>query len=128
MLRYSTSQVPSPHSLNVSLFIYSLASSVHLGRTILKDFTFADGTCVPTGSTIYVNSRGVHADEGIVKGGEARVFDGFRWCSGGGTGVDQHEEEKEKDGSADDGVKHGQPMLMKPTLEYHAFGYGKHAW
>ena len=91
--------------------------SVHSGRKVLKDFVFSDGTAVPAGSTLYVNSYGVHHDENIYS--DPHHFDGFRYVR-----VDNNE----VDENASGGAKEQQLQMARPTLEYHAFGYGKHAW
>ena len=79
--------------------------TVHLRRKVQKDFVFSDGTYVPAGSTICVNSYGSHHDEALFPFPE--TFDGFRFVT-----------EDSQD----------QTPMTKPTLEYNVFGYGKRAW
>lgn len=66
---------------------------------------FSDGTVVPAGSSIWVNSYGSHHDEALYPSPE--TFDGFRYVAENGS---------------------DQSPMSKPMLEYNAFGYGKHAW
>lgn len=78
---------------------------MHLRRKVEKDFVFSDGTFVPAGTTICVNSYGSHHDETLFPSPE--TFDGFRFVT---------EDSQE------------QTPMTKPTLEYNVFGYGKRAW
>ncbi|KDR84440.1 hypothetical protein GALMADRAFT_713260 [Galerina marginata CBS 339.88] len=77
---------------------------LHLGRKVMKDFVFSDGTVVPAGYTLYVNSHGSHHDEQLYP--SPGNFDGFRFVR-------------------EDSLE--QPLMAKPTLDYNPFGYGKHA-
>ncbi|KAF4619932.1 hypothetical protein D9613_004667 [Agrocybe pediades] len=77
---------------------------VLMSRCVMKDFTFSDGTIVPAGSHLCVNSWGNHRDEQYYPSADA--FDGFRFAK-------------------EDGVD--QQLLATPTLEYNAFGHGRPA-
>ncbi|KAF8887264.1 cytochrome P450 [Gymnopilus junonius] len=77
---------------------------LHLRRKVQNDFVFSDGTFVPAGVTICVNSYGSHHDETLFPLPE--TFNGFRFV---------------KDDSQE------QTLMTKPTLEYNVFGYGKRA-
>lgn len=92
---------------------------LRLGRRVLHDFSFSDGTIVPAGSTLYVNSYGLHHDETLFP--SPNTFDGFRFLPQGESGK-RGEEELE----LEERLKR-QPMMSKPTLDYNAFGYGKNA-
>ncbi|CAA7259423.1 unnamed protein product [Cyclocybe aegerita] len=74
-----------------------------MGRMTLRDFTFSDGTLVPAGSSLFVNSHGLYGDEEIHA--SPPTFDGFRYLR--------------EDNSS-------QAMLTTPTLDFQAFGYGRH--
>ncbi|KIM49862.1 hypothetical protein M413DRAFT_59041, partial [Hebeloma cylindrosporum] len=92
---------------------------MQLRRRVLQDFSFSDGTIVPAGSTLYVNSYGLHHDETLFP--SPNTFDGFRFLPQGESGK-RGEEELE----LEERLKR-QPMMSKPTLDYNAFGYGKNA-
>ncbi|KAF8165950.1 cytochrome P450 [Crassisporium funariophilum] len=77
---------------------------VLLTRRVLKDFTFSDGTFIPAGSSLCVNSWGIHHDETLYPSADS--FDGFRFTRGSGT---------------------NQQLTATPTLEYTAFGHGRPA-
>ncbi|KAF8165943.1 cytochrome P450 [Crassisporium funariophilum] len=77
---------------------------LHLGRKVLKDFMFSDGTLIPAGSTLRVNSYGSHHNEDLYP--SPHSFQGFRFVN-------------------EDSLK--QIPSAKPTLDYNPFGYGKHA-
>ena len=76
-----------------------------MSRRVMKDFTFSDGTVVPAGSHLCVNSWGNHRDEEHYA--SAHSFDGFRFAK-------------------EDGIE--QQLLATPTLDYNAFGHGRPAW
>lgn len=109
---------------------------------------------MPSGCTMYANSHGMYRDEGRFTG--AGKFDGFRYVMPGesdfdgdvgGKVAEGREKEVNRDGSgngnggamrknpgnSEETVQrptgsYKQPLLAKPALDYHAFGYGKHAW
>ena len=104
---------------------------MHLGRTVLQDFTFSDGTTVPAGSTLYVNSYGLHHDEQLFP--SPHTFDGFRFVPR--VSIGQYESEVVQERRLEQGGEpkfkehlEQQPMMAKPTVDYNPFGYGKHAW
>ena len=90
----------------------SILTSLLLGgvwRKALKDFVFSDGTFIPKGTLIGVATRSVHHDEKFYR--NANVFQPFRFAG-------MHED----DGEDTKG------QLVSTTMEYLAFGHGKHAW
>lgn len=91
-----------------SLAICLFDPLVTLVRSALKDFTFADGTFIPKGTTIGAAARGIHYDEAVYP--NPHVFEPFRF-------VDVFAE--------DEGVTH---QFISTTPEYLAFGHGRHAW
>jgi cytochrome P450 len=98
---------------------------VRLGRRVLQDFTFSDGTTVPAGSTLYVNSYGLHHDETLFP--SPNTFDGFRFLPRRGDPRGELGKGGEEELEFEERLKR-QPMMAKPTLDYNAFGYGKNAW
>ncbi|KAF8967503.1 cytochrome P450 [Flammula alnicola] len=83
---------------------YNGLGLVLMNRRVLKDFTFSDGTRVPAGSHLCVNSWGHHRDDTYYP--SADTFDGFRYAR--------------EDGN-------DQQLMATPTLEYNAFGHGRPA-
>ncbi|KJA17748.1 hypothetical protein HYPSUDRAFT_205974 [Hypholoma sublateritium FD-334 SS-4] len=77
---------------------------LHLGRRVVKNFVFADGTLIPAGSDLFSNAYGMHFDEELYP--SSHSFNGFRFVQ-------------------EDSTK--QLQLIKPGLDYVPFGYGKHA-
>ncbi|KAF8887261.1 cytochrome P450 [Gymnopilus junonius] len=77
---------------------------VLMSRRVMKDFTFSDGTFVPAGTHLCVNSWGNHRDDEYYR--SADIFDGFRF-------------------SREDPAE--QPLMATPTLDYNAFGHGRPA-
>jgi cytochrome P450 len=80
-------------------------SLISVGRTAMSDFTFSDGLFIPKGTKICVNTHGRHFDEGFYP--NAYAFDGFRFLN--------------------KGDPDNQPPAVLPTVDYHAFGYGRPA-
>lgn len=79
-----------------------------MGRAVVQDFTFSDGTVMPkkvAGISVNVHAR--HRDEGLYS--DAYLFDGFRFVPKAGSGATQ-------------------PLVATPTLEYHGFGHGRSTW
>lgn len=87
---------------NISLNVNPL---VMMNRRVVKDFTFSDGTVVPTGTHLCANAWGVHRDDAYYP--NADEFNGFRFFEE--SGVDQ-------------------PLMATPSLDYMAFGHGRPAW
>ncbi|KAH9897770.1 cytochrome P450 [Cubamyces lactineus] len=79
-----------------------------LTRKALKDVTLHDGTFIPRGSIVMAASDATHHDDSNYA--DADVFDPFRFSR-----------MREADG---EGTKH---QFVNTTLEYIAFGHGKHA-
>ncbi|PPQ77162.1 hypothetical protein CVT25_010790, partial [Psilocybe cyanescens] len=76
-----------------------------MGRAVVQDFTFSDGTVMPKNvAGISVNVYARHRDEGLYP--DAYAFDGFRFVPKAGSGASQ-------------------PLVATPTLEYHGFGHGR---
>ncbi|KAJ7776606.1 cytochrome P450, partial [Mycena maculata] len=73
-----------------------------MNRKVLKDFTFSDGTTVPTGCFISAASWATHNDNNVYP--DAHQFKGFRFV--------------------DVEANH----MVSPTLDYIVFGHGRHAW
>ena len=82
---------------------------VGLWRKALKDFTFSDGTFLPKGTLVGIANRSIHHDEKFYE--SANVFKPFRFA--------------EMHGEDGDGAKN---QFVSTTMEYLAFGHGKHAW
>ncbi|KAH9482098.1 Cytochrome P450 monooxygenase 71 [Psilocybe cubensis] len=102
---------------------------LHVSRKTVQPFVFSDGTLVPPGVTMYANSHAMYRDE--ARFGRAGNFEGFRYVMDGEGVGDEGVHEK---GSLNAGKERDlptgsfmQPLLAKPALDYHAFGYGKHA-
>ncbi|PPQ96344.1 hypothetical protein CVT26_005028 [Gymnopilus dilepis] len=83
---------------------YNGLGLVLMSRRVMKDFTFSDGTFVPAGTHLCVNSWGNHRDDEYYP--DADTFDGFRFS---------REDPNE------------QPLMATPTLDYNAFGHGRPA-
>ena len=79
-----------------------------MGRKVMQDFTFSDGTFIPKGTSVSVASVAAHYDEQAYK--DAAVFDPWRFSN-------FREEEGE-------GVKH---QFVSTNTEYLPFGHGRHA-
>ncbi|KAF8186870.1 cytochrome P450 [Mycena galopus ATCC 62051] len=77
-------------------------------RQVLKDYTFSDGTTVPTGTLVGITVLAEHHDEANYA--NAGVFDPFRFSR-------MREE-------AGEGIKH---QMVTPTPEFLSFGLGRHA-
>ncbi|KAF9552622.1 cytochrome P450 [Agrocybe pediades] len=88
---------------------------VHLGSRVLKDFVFSDGTFIPAGSTLFVNSRGAHMDEELLE--NADTFNGFRYFK---------EQDQDQPRALAEQVGARDP-LTRTAFAYYTFGYGKHA-
>jgi len=100
-----------------------------MGRRVLKDFVFSDGTLIPAGSSIFANSRGLHNDDEMFS--NADRFDGYRFLAQSKSESSNGEDYigKSKDQLINPIVEGPRKDLMTiPTVSYHAFGYGKHAW
>ena len=78
-------------------------------RKVLKDITLPDGTFVPKNTLIVTTADAVHHDESHYA--DANTFDPFRFAR-----IRENEGE---------GTKH---QFVNTSLEYMAFGHGKHAW
>ncbi|KAM6499133.1 Cytochrome P450 [Amanita muscaria] len=77
-------------------------------RKTMKDFTFADGTTIPAGSTLGVPFNAVHTDPDIYA--DPETFDGFRF-----------EKLREQDG------ENNKYQVVSLSADYVLFGYGRHA-
>lgn len=86
-----------------------LACAVSLTRKALADYTFADGTFIPAGTTVSAPLRATHYDDGIWA--RAAVFDPWRFST-----------LREAEGES---AKH---HMVSTSTEYLAFGHGQHAW
>jgi len=84
-------------------------SGVTMTRTVLKDFTFSDGTTLPAGTTVSAAAYSTHTDENNYL--DAAEFQGFRFAEMRDSG----------DGQA---LKH---HMVTPNHDYIAFGHGRHA-
>ena len=78
-------------------------------RMTLKDLTLHDGTFLPKGTVVAAAAQPTHLDDAIYA--DAGAFDPFRFAR-------MRE-------SAGEGTKH---QFVNTSLEYIAFGHGKHAW
>lgn len=83
--------------------------AVSLTRKALADYTFADGTFIPAGTTVSAPLRATHYDDGIWA--RAGVFDPWRFST-----------LREAEGES---AKH---HMVSTSTEYLAFGHGQHAW
>ncbi|KAG7093467.1 hypothetical protein E1B28_007143 [Marasmius oreades] len=77
-------------------------------RKVMKDYTFADGTTVPTGVTVGIPIRAIQRDDCYYPDGN--TFNGLRFY-----------EMREGDGES---LKH---QMVTPTSDYFLFGSGRHA-
>jgi cytochrome P450 len=98
-----------------------------MGRKILQDFTFSDGSIIPAGNTVFVASYAMHHDgvsTSVVTGNfimtldfhkalydNAEQFDGFRFAR-----------MRESEGES---TKH---QMVSLSQDFVAFGNGRHAW
>ena len=78
-------------------------------RKILKDITLSDGTLLPRGTLVVSASDSAHHDEANYA--DPDVFDGFRFA-------------RMREGDGED-TKH---QFVHTSLDYMAFGHGRHAW
>ena len=83
--------------------------SVNIFRKALKDVTLSDGTRIPKGTLVAAAAVTAHSDDASYP--DPAVFDPFRFAR-----------MREIDG---EGTKH---QFVNSSLEYIAFGHGKHAW
>ncbi|KAK7442539.1 hypothetical protein VKT23_016137 [Stygiomarasmius scandens] len=83
-------------------------SATVIDRKVLKDFTFSDGTTLPTGARVAVPAFNLHRDENNYE--DPLQFKPFRF-------YDLRSGEGES-------IKH---QMITPTTEYFFFGAGKHA-
>ena len=75
----------------------------------MKDITLSDGTFIPEGTVLAVATHAMHHDNATYP--NADEFDPFRFAR-----------MREEDG---EGTKH---QFVNTSLDYLAFGHGKHAW
>ncbi|KIL65470.1 hypothetical protein M378DRAFT_24043 [Amanita muscaria Koide BX008] len=87
----------------------STVNIVIMGRKVLKDFTFSDGTTVPAGCTVMVPFDCVHTDADNYI--DAKTFDGFRF-------------EKMRRRNDSEHLKH---QFVTLSVDYVLFGNGRHA-
>jgi len=80
-----------------------------MGRKILKDFTFSDGTIIPKGHLVAVANLPMHLDE--EKYNNPAKFDGFRFAN-------------LRDSEVEGFSKH---QMISLGLDYIVFGHGRHA-
>ena len=78
-------------------------------RKAMKDFTFSNGTRIPKGTIVTSAATALHIDDDIYPDGT--TFKGFRFS-------DMREEDGE-------GTKN---QMVVTSVDYLAFGLGKHAW
>ena len=78
-------------------------------RKAMKDFTFSDGTRIPKGTIVSSVATARHMDNDLYPDGT--TFKGFRFS-------DMREEEGEETKN----------QMVATSVEYTAFGLGKHAW
>lgn len=93
----------------------------------MRDFTFSDGTFVPAGSTMFVNSYGAHYDPANYS--SPSEFKGFRFVVDD-TSIHPRQSQHANGGNEAEKQERQQPqqLLVKPTLNYQPFGYGRLAW
>ena len=82
-------------------------------RKVLTEYTLSNGTILPAGSTVSVNSDAAHFNEKNYR--NAQTFDGFRFYHEG-DGYGPH---------ADENVK---SYMVTTSSSYLPFGHGRHAW
>ena len=82
---------------------------VSVTRITLKDMTLSNGTFIPKNTLIAAAAHPTHHDEALYP--NAEVFDPFRFFR-----------MREQAGES---MKH---QFVNTSLEYIAFGHGKHAW
>ena len=75
----------------------------------MKDITLRDGTLIPRGTFLAAPTAAIHHDER--KYAAPDVFDPFRFA-------------RMREAEGED-LKH---QFVNPSLDYIAFGLGKHAW
>ena len=78
-------------------------------RKALENFTFSDGTRIPKGTMVSSVATARHIDDDIYPDGT--TFKGFRFS-------DMREEEGEETKN----------QMVATSVDYTAFGHGKHAW
>lgn len=78
-------------------------------RKALKDYSFADGTFIPAGTTISAPSHSLHHDGQFYE--NPRQFDPFRFSR-----------MRDDDG---EGTRH---QMVATSTDYITFGHGRHAW
>ncbi|KAI9060501.1 cytochrome P450 [Trametes sanguinea] len=82
---------------------------ISLMRKAVKDIVLSNGTLIPRGALIVAASTPLHHDNNIYA--DAEVFDPFRFAR-----------QRESEGES---LKH---QYANTSIEYIAFGHGKHAW
>ena len=84
-------------------------NSVTMSRVALEDFTFSNGTVIPTGTTVAVPMYAIHHDKNIWP--DPFTFDPYR-------------SSRVRDQGAGD-VKQ---QMVTTSSEFLPWGYGRHAW
>ncbi|KZT23027.1 cytochrome P450 [Neolentinus lepideus HHB14362 ss-1] len=84
------------------------AQAWSLNRIALKDYTFADGTFVPRGTSVAACAHPVHTDPGVYR--NPAEFDPFRFARMG----------REEGGA-------GRHLFVTTSLDYLPWGHGSHA-
>lgn len=107
-LSTSTSYGPKNYDLHIVIFRVMPAS---LNRYALRDYTFQDGTFIPKGAFVTASLYSLHMDDDNYE--DASKFDPWRFVS------------KRESGEEGESVKH---QFTNTSVEYLAFGLGKHAW
>lgn len=79
-------------------------------RKAMRDVVLCDGTRIPEGTLLAVDSLNAHHDCAVYSG--AGAFDPFRFA-------------RMREAGADEGVRH---QLVNTSLGFLTFGHGKHAW
>lgn len=83
---------------------------VAMGRKVLKDYKLSDGTVLPKGTSVAVNSYAVHHNNEIFERPEE--FQPFRFSN-------------IRDQSLEESTRN---QMVATASDYIAFGHGKHAW
>lgn len=81
-----------------------------MGRKVLKDYKLSDGTVLPKGTSVAVNSYAVHHNNEIFERPEE--FQPFRFSN-------------IRDQSLEESTRN---QMVATASDYIAFGHGKHAW
>lgn len=81
-----------------------------MNRRLMKDHTFSDGSFVPAGTMISVPAAAIHQDPSIY-GENATEFDGFRFSK-----------------LAEQEGDNAKTLFVTASVDYVAFGHGRHAW